>query len=159
MGNTASVQIQLIGIHLTTNSHQKVRTRKIPLWGMHSDRVTFAANLFGLGIFDDINSLITQVFKNNRSHFGVIFTKRFRPFNDSYAAAKAAMGLRHFHADGTAANNNQMFRLFTQVKDIFVGIVLHLIQPRDRWDKRAGSGGHNKPAGLDDIITSLHFGF
>ena len=64
------------------------------------------------------------------------------------------MGLRHFHADGAAANDNQVPRCPGSVKQRLIGQIVHLIKTWYRRHKGRGTGGHDKAPGLDFIVAS-----
>jgi hypothetical protein len=68
------------------------------------------------------------------------------------------MRLRHFHADGTAADDDQVIGPLAQVEDRLVGVVRRVPEPRDRRHEGAGPGGDDEAARLDDMGAGLHLG-
>ena len=51
---------------------------------------------------------LASCFMTMRSGFGVILGKGVKGFQHGDFCAKTAKGLRHFHADGAAANDNEV---------------------------------------------------
>mmetsp|Transcript_24038 Transcript_24038/g.44238 ORF Transcript_24038/g.44238 Transcript_24038/m.44238 type:complete len:263 (-) Transcript_24038:1064-1852(-) len=66
------------------------------------------------------------------------------------------MRLCHFHADGPAADDQQVIGAFAQIPQAFVGQVGHRINTLDRRDKGAGPCGDYNAPGRDDRVASLH---
>ena len=50
------------------------------------------------------------------------------------------MRLRHFHADWTTTNNEEVFRPLSEIPEVLIGEVRHGVQSGDRRHKRGGTG-------------------
>jgi hypothetical protein len=76
-----------------------------------------------LGAFDDLDALGAELPQHQRGGLGVVLAQRLGAFEHRDLRAEAAMGLRHFHADGTAADDDQVSGPLAQVEDRLVGVV------------------------------------
>ena len=158
MGNVAFVQIQLVDIHLAPDSHQQMRPAEITFRRVNCDGLARTTDLFGLCLFDDLNAFGPQIVQCNRRQLRVILAQRLHAFDNGHLGSKPRVGLRHFQTNRATANDNQMLRLLTQIKDVFVGVVGDVFQPRDRWNKRSRPRRHHKTTRFDDRIAGLNFG-
>jgi hypothetical protein len=100
-----------------------------------------------------------EALEHQRGGLRVVLAQRLGAFEHRDLRAEAAMGLRHFHADGAAADDDQVPGPLAQVEDRLVGVVRRLLEPRDRRHKGAGAGGDHEAARLDDMGAGLHLGF
>ena len=65
------------------------------------------------------------------------------------------MRLRHLHANGTAANNQEMIWPRAQIEYCFICIIGHLAQARDGRHEGAGAGGDYDSARGDHPLSCL----
>ncbi len=94
------------------------------------------ADLGDHSLFMDNHPFGAQAVQNDRGGLGVILAQRLQAFDNRDLTAQSDMRLRHLHPDRASADDQQMFGLVAQIKDSFVGVVRHLIQPRQRRHQR-----------------------
>ena len=78
--------------------------------------------------------------------------------DDGDVGAEHAVGLGDLHADGAAAEHDQMLDPLVHVEDRLVGEIAHLVEAGDRRDHRRGAGGHHEAAGANEIVPGLDRG-
>ena len=66
------------------------------------------------------------------------------------------MRLGHLHADRPATDHQEMPGALAFGEDGFVGVVWHLLEPRNGRHQRRGSGGDHEAAGADHMLPRLH---
>ena len=91
-----------------------------------------AANVSGQRALGNHDPFVLERLQHDLRHFRVVLGQGLVPFDHSNFAAHPDMRLRHFHADGSPADDQQMLGLFTQLEQGFVGLVGGLVQPGDR---------------------------
>ena len=100
---------------------------------LHANASRRLVDLFDAGLGLDGNALLLQGGNHHGSKFGIIAAKKFLPFQHRHLGAEAAVGLGHFKADGSAADDDEMAWQYGVAEDRFIGEEGHCIE--------AGMGG------------------
>src|SRR5215471_800130 len=89
---------------------------------------------------------------DDRRAFGIILGERLRDLENRHRASETAKGLRHFEADWTRADDNEMLWSLLQIEDILVGEIRAAVEP--------GNRRHGRPrSGRDHETPCANFGF
>ena len=93
---------------------------------------------------ESFNAIGTQAFENNRRQFRIILAQGRKSFDDRNFGTQTPVGLRQLHADGPAANYDEMLRQHRVFKNGLVGEIGDRFKPRYRWNGGARTGGNYK---------------
>ena len=124
----------------------------------NEDHAAFAEALRGAygGTLVDRHALRRQPFQEHRHELGVVPAERRCGFHDGDVAAEAAVRLRHFHADRTAADDQEAFGPAIELEQRLVGQVGHVGKAGNRRHRGRRAGGDDEAARPDRQLAGNH---
>ena len=87
-------------------------------------------------VFENRYALLHQRSPDHISRISVFISEDFSAFNNGNLAAKPAMRLRHLYPNRATTDDDQMLRLFPEIKDRFIRMRLYSVDAvnwRDKW--------------------------
>ena len=103
----------------------------------------------------EFDAVFFQLPAKYRHQFGIVPGHDRKHFKHRYPGSQVAVGLGHLDADGTAADDDQVFGNLAQIEDGFVGQVGHAVQAGDGRNEGGRPGGDHDAAGGDGGIAGL----
>src|SRR5690348_1498121 len=104
------------------------------------DAISVALDTGNLDSGTDRDSFAGQMFAEAGDEFGIVARQHRPDIEHGDARAQPAMRLRHFDADRTAANDDQMVRPLAVGEDRLVRQIGYSIEPRYLGDRRLRAG-------------------
>ena len=89
-----------------------------------------------LCLLADIHAFGAEPAQHHGGQFGIVLAEGTGRFQHGHVGAEPAMGLRHFHADGAATDDDEMAGLAGLFKQGFVGQVADRIKARNGRHQR-----------------------
>jgi hypothetical protein len=123
-------EVELVDIHLTAHGDQQVGAGEAaPVLGFDGDRAVAARHGGALAPSTISIPSARSFLQHHRGGLRVVLAQRLGAFDHRDLRPEAAMRLRHFHPDGTAADDDQVIGTLAQVEDRLVGVVGRVASP------------------------------
>jgi len=142
-----------------SHRHEQVRAAKNPpVPGFDLDGAGFAADPGDHGALGDVDALGGKAVAHHLDHLGIVLTQNLGSFDHRNGAAQTPMRLCHLHADGAAADDEQVAGPLAQPENRLVRLVRHRVETGDRRHQGRRAGGDDHAPRGDEVIARLHLG-
>src|SRR5207237_8657403 len=99
------------------------------------------------------HALAFEAIEHNCNALRIVIGERSYSLKHGHRTSQSAEGLRHFEADWSGANDNEMFWPLLEIKNGFVGQVGPAAEPGDWRHRRRRSGGDHETPRADFDFT------